>query len=81
MDGNKQVNLYIRGNLICSCISASCGGGGELLSLCGNEDLTGFDISRAIIIDGDVHVESFNTGGMTVVVLGNIVAKEVGNGK
>lgn len=77
--GEIEVNLYIKGDLVCSCISANCGGG--LYSLAGNENLAGFNLSRAIIINGDVHVESFNSGGMTVVVFGNIVAKEAGHGE
>lgn len=68
-----KVDVLIKGNLICKQIS----GGGKIYP-CKNEKLDEwFDYEKALVIDGDVVVNSFNSMEYVVVVTG---AAAVGGG-
>lgn len=66
----EKVDMLIRGNLICE--NKLIGGG-----ISGyNEELdTQYDISCAIIIDGDVHVNAFDSSHSIVLVTGCVATK------
>ena len=62
-----KVDVLIKGNLICKQIS---GGGGKIYP-CKSEKLDEwFDYEKALVIDGDVVVNSFNSMEYVVVVTG-----------
>lgn len=61
-----KVDVLIKGNLICKQIS----GGGQIYP-CKSEKLDEwFDYEKALVIDGDVVVNSFNSMYYVVVVTG-----------
>ena len=63
-----KADILITGDLICK--EYSTGGGGKIYS-CKKEDLhEWFDVHSAVIIDGDVLVDSFDSKEYTVVVCG-----------
>lgn len=73
-----QADLVILGNLICE---RRLTGGGKIYP-CRREQLESFfDIGGACIIEGDVCVDNFHTGGRCVVVCGGVSAKGGGNGQ
>lgn len=75
-----KVNLVVKGDIISNgCISARVmGGGGHEPSLLSNVDnLDGYDISQAIIIDGSLICDNFIYTG-TVIVTGYVAAKSCG---
>lgn len=63
-----KADLLIKGNLICEKMLM---GGGVFPSA----DLSYFDTSEAVIIDGDLTVQNFDSKEQTVVVCGFAVAK------
>lgn len=68
----QKVDVLIKGNLICKQILR---GGGKIYS-CKSEKLDEwFDYEKALVIDGDVVVDSFNSKEYTVVVTGAVAAK------
>lgn len=66
----EKVDMLIRGNLICE--NNLIGGG---ISGYDEELDTQYDISCAIIIDGDVHVNAFDSSHSIVLVTGCVATK------
>ena len=66
----EKVDMLIRGNLICEnkLIGGAISGYDEELD-------TQYDISCAIIIDGDVHVNAFDSSHSIVLVTGCVATK------
>lgn len=60
----KKVNLIIKGNLLLST------GGGNIY--CGVDNLNDYDITSAIIIEGDITCDSITANSLTLVT-GNII--------
>lgn len=75
----EKVNVIIKGNLIAEgYIDINKEGGGHESSLLSNVDnLDGYDISQAIIIDGSLICDNFIYTG-TVIVTGYVAAKSCG---
>ena len=72
----EKVDMLIRGNLICE---NKLNGGGVISGY--DEELdTQYDISCAIIIDGDVHVNAFDSSHSIVLVTGFVATKGGGYG-
>ena len=68
-----KADILIKGDLICEKMLNS--GGGQIYS-CKTDDLDEwFDVHSAVVIDGDVVVDSFDSMDYTVVVTGAVVAK------
>lgn len=66
----EKVDMLIRGNLICE----NKLNGGAISGY--DEELdTQYDISCAIIIDGDVHVNAFDSSHSIVLVTGCVATK------
>lgn len=74
-----KANLVIKGDVISNgYISASVGGGENRPSLLSKVDnLDNYDISEAIIIDGDLVCDNFEYAGL-VIVTGYVAAKSCG---
>lgn len=74
-----KANLVIKGDVISNgYISASVGGGENRPSLLSKVDnLDNYDISEAIIIDGDLICDNFEYAGL-VIVTGYVAAKSCG---
>lgn len=67
-----KVDVLIKGDLICKQILT---GGGEIYP-CKIEKLNEwFDYDSALVIDGDIVVDNFNSMDYTVVVTGALAAK------
>lgn len=66
----EKVDMLIRGNLICEnkLMGGAISGYDEELD-------TQYDISCAIIIDGDVHVNAFDSSHSIVLVTGCVATK------
>lgn len=72
-----KVDVLINGSLICR---QRVGGGGKIYS-CEKENLSGqFDTNGALVINGSVAVDSFDSKDYTVVVTGVVVTKGGCNG-
>ena len=74
-----KINLFVNGNLVCDRSEArehrgslaaqgqsSCTGAVEVITLCGEELPSDYDISDAVIIDGDIHCRSISCNGVVV---------------
>jgi hypothetical protein len=75
-----KINLFVNGNLVCDRSKArehrgqsSCTEGSlaaqravEVITLCGEELPSDYDISDAAIIDGDIHCRSISCNGIVV---------------
>ena len=74
-----KINLFVNGNLVCDRSEArehrgslaaqgqsSCTGAVEVITLCGEELPSNYDISDAVIIDGDIHCRSISCNGIVV---------------
>lgn len=74
-----KINLFVNGNLVCDRSKArehrgslaaqgqsSCTGAVEVVTLCGEELPSDYDISDAVIIDGDIHCRSISCNGIVV---------------
>ena len=74
-----RINLFVNGNLVCDRSEAreyrgslaaqgqsSCTGAVEVITLCGEELPSDYDISDAVIIDGDIHCRSISCNGIVV---------------
>ena len=74
-----KINLFVNGNLVCDRSKArehrgslatqgqsSCTGAVEVITLCGEELPSDYDISDAVIIDGDIHCRSISCNGIVV---------------
>lgn len=75
-----KVNLVVKGDIISNgCISSRVveGGGHEPSLLSNVDNLDGYDISQAIIIDGSLICDNFIYTG-TVIVTGYVAAKSCG---
>lgn len=67
-----KADILILGNLICKY---KLTGGGKIYP-CRKEDLNEwFDYEEAMVVVGDVIVDSFDSGMRTVVVTGTVAAK------
>lgn len=67
-----KADILINGDLICK---QTLIGGGKIYP-CGKENLDEwFDYDNALVINGDVAVDSFDSKQYTVVVTGSIAAK------
>lgn len=74
-----KVNLVVKGDIISNgCISARVVGGGHEPSLLSKvENLDDYDISQAIIIDGNLICDNLIYTG-TVIATGYVAAKSCG---
>ena len=75
-----KVNLVVKGDIISNgCISSKIveGGRHESSLLSNVDNLDGYDISQAIIIDGSLICDNFIYTG-TVIVTGYVAAKSCG---
>ena len=74
-----KIDLFVNGNLVCDRSEArehrgslaaqgqsSCTGAVEVITLCGGELPSDYDISDAVIIDGDIHCRSISCNGIVV---------------
>lgn len=69
-----KVNMLIKGNLISH---GNITGGG--IRQCRESEIgTKYDVSNAVIIEGNVVVQSFDSYSNIVIVCGHITAKNVG---
>lgn len=67
-----KVDILVIGNLICN---DNLRGGGKIYP-CKSEELDlWFDVEHALVIDGDVIVDNFDSKDYTVVVTGAVAAK------
>ena len=87
-----KINLFVNGNLVCDRSEArehrgslaaqgqsSCTGAVEVITLCGGELPSDYDISDAVIIDGDIHCRSISCNGIIVCKGSYTVIEEGGN--
>ena len=87
-----KISLFITGNLVCDRSEArehrgslaaqgqsSCTGAVEVITLCGGELPSDYDISDAVIIDGDIHCRSISYNGIVVCKGSFTVIEEGGN--
>ena len=87
-----KINLFVNGNLVCdrskarehrSSLAAqgqsSCTGAVEVITLCGEELPIDYDISDAVIIDGDIHCRSISCNGIVVCKGSYTVIEEGGD--
>ena len=87
-----KINLFVNGNLVCDRSEArehrgslaaqgqsSCTGAVEVITLCGGELPSDYDISDAIIIDGDIHCRSISCNGIVVCKGSYTVIEEGGD--
>lgn len=68
----SRVKMLIRGNLKCKNIA---GGGKQGLVIFANENE--YDISEAVVIEGDVYTDSIVCDGLTLITGDVIIDKEV----
>ena len=86
-----KINLFVNGNLVCDRSEARehrgildaqgqsrCTGAVEVITLCGEELPSDYDISDAVIIDGDIHCRSISCNGI-IVCAGSYTVIEGGN--
>lgn len=81
-----KINLFVNGNL---CVTeakrgstegqSSCTGAVEVITLCGGELPSDYDISDAVIIDGDIHCRSISCNGIVVCKGSYTVIEEGGD--
>ena len=87
-----KINLFVNGNLVCDRSEArehrgslaaqgqsSCTGAVEVITLCGGELPSDYDISDAVIIDGDIHCRSISCNGVVVCKGSYTVIEEGGD--
>lgn len=87
-----KINLFVNGNLVCDRSKArehrdslaaqgqsSCTGAVEVITLCGGELPSDYDISDAVIIDGDIHCRSISCNGIVVCKGSYTVIEEGGD--
>lgn len=87
-----KINLFVNGNLVCDRSKArehrgsldaqgqsSCTGAVEVITLCGEELPSDYDISDAVIIDGDIHCRSISCNGIVVCKGSYTVVEEGGD--
>ena len=87
-----KINLFVNGNLVCDRSEArehrgslaaqgqsSCTGAVEVITLCGEELPSDYDISDAVIIDGDIHCRSISCNGIVVCKCSYTVIEEGGD--
>ena len=87
-----KINLFVNGNLVCDRSEArehrgslaaqgqsSCTGAVEVITLCGEELPSDYDISDAVIIDGDIHCRSISCNGIVVCKGSYTVVEEGGD--
>ena len=87
-----KINLFVNGNLVCDRSEArehrgslaaqgqsSCTGALEVVTLCGGELPSDYDISDAVIIDGDIHCRSISCNGIVVCKGSYTVIEEGGD--
>ena len=87
-----KIDLFVNGNLVCDRSEArehrgslaaqgqsSCTGAVEVITLCGGELPSDYDISDAVIIDGDIHCRSISCNGIVVCKGSYTVIEEGGN--
>ena len=87
-----KINLFVNGNLVCDRSEArehrgslaaqgqsSCTGALEVVTLCGGELPDDYDISDAVIIDGDIHCRSISCNGIVVCKGSYTVIEEGGD--
>ena len=87
-----KIDLFVNGNLVCDRSEArehrgslaaqgqsSCTGAVEVITLCGEELPSDYDISDAVIIDGDIHCRSISCNGIVVCKGSYTVIEEGGN--
>jgi hypothetical protein len=87
-----KINLFVNGNLVCDRSEArehrgslaaqgqsSCTGAVEVITLCGGELPSDYDISDAVIIDGDIHCRSISCNGIVVCKGSYTVVEEGGD--
>ena len=87
-----KINLFVNGNLVCDRSEArehrgslaaqgqsSCTGAVEVITLCGEELPSDYDISDAVIIDGDIHCRSISCNGIVVCKGSYTVIEEGGD--
>jgi hypothetical protein len=87
-----KINLFVNGNLVCDRSEArehrgglaaqgqsSCTGAVEVITLCGEELPSDYDISDAVIIDGDIHCRSISYNGIVVCKGSYTVIEEGGD--
>ena len=87
-----KINLFVNGNLVCDQSKArehrgslaaqgqsSCTGAVEVITLCGEELPSDYDISDAVIIDGDIHCRSISCNGIVVCKGSYTVIEEGGD--
>jgi hypothetical protein len=87
-----KIDLFVNGNLVCDRSEArehrgslaaqgqsSCTGAVEVITLCGEELPSDYDISDAVIIDGDIHCRSISCNGIVVCKGSYTVIEEGGD--
>ena len=87
-----KISLFVNGNLVCDRSEArehrgilaaqgqsSCTGAVEVITLCGGELPSDYDISDAVIIDGDIHCRSISCNGIVVCKGSYTVIEEGGD--
>lgn len=87
-----KINLFVNGNLVCDRSEArehrgslaaqgqsSCTGALEVVTLCGGELPDDYDISEAVMIDGDIHCRSISCNGIVVCKGSYTVIEEGGD--
>ena len=87
-----KINLFVNGNLVCDRSEArehrgslaaqgqsSCTGAVEVITLCDGELPSDYDISDAVIIDGDIHCRSISCNGIVVCKGSYTVIEEGGD--
>ena len=75
-----KINLFVNGNLVCDRSKArEHRGAVEVITLCGEELPSDYDISDAVIIDGDIHCRSISCNGIVVCKGSYTVIEEGGD--
>ena len=81
-----KINLFVNGNLVCDRSEARVHRGSlaaqravEVVTLCGGELPSDYDISDAVIIDGDIHCRSISCNGIVVCKGSYTVIEEGGD--
>ena len=87
-----KISLFVNGNLVCDRSEArehrgslaaqgqsSCTGAVEVITLCGGKLPSDYDISDAVIIDGDIHCRSISCNGIVVCKGSYTVVEEGGD--
>lgn len=72
MDSKIKVDLLVRGDLNYADYVTRAIGGNVLYCVSQEHLDERCDISSAVIVDGDMHVGSINSGSRTIVVMGDI---------